>query len=133
LLYSRTFHSLFLSFSRFEISCSALFLVQSFLKKFYLGHTTPAQWIILTPAAAYYLRDPQIPWVPIFLKRFLLLHATVAQLDTFLQAAAKFFPDPQSLRASSFGSPPRPAASFLPLRRFFRLLTDFTTASSFGW
>jgi hypothetical protein len=95
-----------------------------------LPGATFAPRVVLIPAAANSLHGPQFSWVLIFLMRFLFRHATVAQLDTFLQAAANFLRDPQSPRVSSFGSPRRPAADLLPLCRFFRPLTGFTTASS---
>jgi hypothetical protein len=64
------------------------------------------------------------------LKMSLLRHATIARQDIFLQAKANFIRDPQSPRVSSFVSPRRPAACFLPLYRLFSPLTGFTTASS---
>jgi hypothetical protein len=76
--------------------------------------------------------SPQFPSVRISLKMFLLRHATVARRDTFLQAAANFIRDPQIPRVSFLDSPRRPAACFLPLCRFSRPLTGFTTASSLG-
>jgi hypothetical protein len=132
LLHSWPFHSLSPCFRRFGVPRFVWFLVQSFLTSFSLRHDTVGRQVVFLPATVSLFRGPHFPWVPILLKRFIFCHATLPQLDTFLQAEANFLPAPQSPRVISFGPSRRPAAGFLPLCRFFRPLTGFTTASSLG-
>jgi hypothetical protein len=130
-LHPGSFQRLFSSVRPFWVPfpTSCLF---SLLRPCPLRRATRAQRGISLAAAANAFRGPQFSWVRTFLKKFPLRHATAAQQDTFLQAAANFFRDPQSPRASSFGSPHRPAARCRPLCRFFIVPEDFTAASSIG-
>jgi hypothetical protein len=131
-LHSGFFRSLFPSFSRFLISCSAWFLAQSLLTKFSLIHATLARRVVLIPAMANSLCCPQISWVPVLQKSFLFRHTTAAWWDTFLQAAANFLWDPQFPRVSSFGCPRHPAVDFRTLRRLLGFATSITATSSLG-
>jgi hypothetical protein len=67
-----------------------------------LSHATPAEQVILLPAAANLLCDPQFSSVKIYLMRFLFCHATFAWRDTFLHAAADFLLDPQFPQVCTF-------------------------------
>jgi hypothetical protein len=97
----------------------SLFFLGTALSLFCPLRLCPAERVTFLPAEVISFHGPQFPWVQDFLK-------------TAGHFSAKFIRDPQFPRVSSFDSPRRPAACFLPLFRFFRPSVGFTTASSSG-